>query len=202
LIGSEAGLSEPSELLLEACVAGDQQSWVALVKRYEKEVAGQMWRFSRERLVWEELVQDVFVELYYSLPRYRRTGVPFEHWLRRIATRVGYRYWKKAGRNRSVELHDQWHSTSPGPAESLEATDAARMLHDMLAKLPAADRLVLTLMYFEECDTHEIAQRTGWNRAMVKMRLVRARRKLKVIVEASELPNKFGMLVDGNAAVD
>jgi len=202
LIGFGGWVSEPSELLLEACVCGDQQSWAALVKRYEKQVARQMWRFSRDRLVWEELVQDVFVELYYSLPRYRRTGVPFEHWLRRIATRVGYRHWKRKGRERSVELHDQWQSAAPGPAESMEASDAARMLHELLAKLPAADRLVLTLMYFEECDTREIAKRTGWNRAMVKMRLMRARRKLKVIAEASELPNRFESLTHGNVAVD
>ena len=65
-----------------------------------------------------------------------------------------------------------------------------------------SDRLVLSLMYFEECDTRQIAEQTGWNRAVVKMRLVRARRKLKAIAEASELSQRFGSLVNGNAAVD
>ncbi len=195
-------MSEPTDLAIEACLGGDQRCWASLVKRYEKDVARQMWRFSRDRLVWEELVQDVFVELYYSLPRYRRTAVPFEHWLRRIATRVGYRYWKRKGRERGVELRDQWQSKSAGPVERLEVSDAARLLHELLAKLPAADRLVLTLMYFEECDTRQIAERTGWNRAMVKMRLVRARRKLRVIAEASEFSQHFRSLVNENAAVD
>jgi RNA polymerase sigma factor (sigma-70 family) len=195
-------VSEPTDLAIEACVGGDQRCWASLVKRYEKDVARQMWRFSRDRLVWEELIQDVFVELYYSLPRYRRTAVPFEHWLRRIATRVGYRYWKRKGREKGVELHDQWQSKSPGPVETLEVSDAARLLHQLLGELPAADRLVLTLMYFEECDTRQIAERTGWNRAMVKMRLVRARRKLRVIAEASEFSQYFGSLVNENAAVD
>lgn len=166
-------MSEPTELAIQACLSGDQRCWASLVKQYEKDVGRQMWRFSRDRVVWEELTQDVFVELFYSLPRYRRQGVPFEHWLRRIATRVGYRHWKRKGRERAVALHDQWQSAAPGPVESLEASDAARMLHELLAKLPAADRLVLSLMYFEECDTLQIAERTGWNRAVVKMRLVR-----------------------------
>ena len=130
-------MSEPTELAIEACLSGDQRCWASLVKRYEKDVGRQMWRFSRDPLVWEELIQDVFVELYYSLPRYRRHGVPFEHWLRRIATRVGYRHWKRQGREKSVELHDQWHSSAPGPAETLEASDAARLLHELLAKLRA-----------------------------------------------------------------
>ena len=195
-------MSDPTDLAIDACLAGDQRCWASLVKRYEKDVARQMWRFSRDRVVWEELIQDVFVELFYSLPRYRRTEVPFEHWLRRIATRVGYRHWKRQGRGKSVELRDQWESKSAGPVETLEASDAARLLHELLLKLPAADRLVLTLMYFEECDTREIAERTGWNRAMVKMRLVRARRKLRVIAEASEFPQHFGSLVNGNPAMD
>lgn len=195
-------MSEPTELAIEACLSGDQRCWASLVKRYEKDVGRQMWRFSRDPVVWEELIQDVFVELFYSLPRYRRHGVPFEHWLRRIATRVGYRHWKRQGREKGVELHDHWQSAAPGPVETLEASDAARLLHELLAKLPAADRLVLTLMYFEELDTRQIAERTGWNRAVVKMRLVRARRKLKAIADASGLPQRFGSLVNGNAVAD
>jgi RNA polymerase sigma factor (sigma-70 family) len=195
-------VSEPSELAIEACLAGDQRAWAALVKRFEKGVARQMWRFSRDKAVCEELMQDVFVELYYSLPRYRRHAVPFEHWLRCIATRVGYRYWKRQGRDRHTELADHWHSSAASPVQTLEASDAASLLHSLLAQLPTADRLVLTLMYFEECDTRQIAERTGWNRAMVKMRLVRARRKLKKIVDASPLRDHFVGVDDGNDELD
>jgi RNA polymerase sigma-70 factor (ECF subfamily) len=195
-------VSEPDELGIEACLAGDQRCWAALVKRFEKSVARQMWRFSRDPAVCEELMQDVFVELYYSLPRYRRHGVPFEHWLRCIATRVGYRHWKRQKRERGTELLDRWHSAAAGPDQTLEASDAASLLHTLLAQLPAADRLVLSLMYFEECDTQEIARRTGWNRAMVKMRLVRARRKLKKIVDASSLCDHFGSAEHGSPGLD
>ena len=43
-------------------------------------------------------------------------------------------------------------------------------------------RLILTLQYFEECDTREIASRTGWSRTLVKVRAFRARRKLKALL--------------------
>ena len=52
--------------------------------------------FSRQPAVAEEMVQDVFVEAYLSLRGFRGSA-PFAHWLQKIATRVGYRYWKRAG---------------------------------------------------------------------------------------------------------
>jgi DNA-directed RNA polymerase specialized sigma24 family protein len=47
-------------------------------------------------------------------------------------------------------------------------------------------------MYFEECDTREIADRTGWTRAMVKMRAYRGRRRLKAIAEQEHLLERLG----------
>src|SRR5580692_7865290 len=82
------------------CVAGHNDACARLFKRYEADVARQLWRFTRNRAVCEELVQEVFVEAYLSLKRYRPQSVPFLHWLRKITTRVGYRYWKNQSRQR------------------------------------------------------------------------------------------------------
>ena len=74
-----------------------EQAYARLVRRYQSEIADQMWRFSRQVSVAEELVQEVFVEAYFSLAKFRGQS-PLLHWLRRIATRVGYRYWKHEAR--------------------------------------------------------------------------------------------------------
>jgi hypothetical protein len=71
---------------------GDSDAYRRLIERHQEHVGRILWRFSRDRLVHEELVQDVFVEAYMSLSSYRAKA-PFAHWLSRIATRVGYRYW-------------------------------------------------------------------------------------------------------------
>jgi DNA-directed RNA polymerase specialized sigma24 family protein len=75
----------------QLCLAGDQTACARLFKRHEPDIARQMWRFSRDRGVCEELVQEALVQAYFSLGRYRPMKTPFVHWLRRIATRVGYR---------------------------------------------------------------------------------------------------------------
>ena len=46
---------------------------------------------------------------------------------------------------------------------------------------------MLTLMYFEDCSTREIADRTGWTLTVVKVRAHRARQKLKKLLEKAGL---------------
>ena len=167
---------------IAASLNGDGEAYARVVRHYQDQVAAQMWRFTRDPAVLEELVQDVFVEAYLSLKGFRGRA-PFLHWLRRVATRVGYRYWKSQVRKRDREevLRETSLNLATVP-EGLAPFEAAEALYGLLARLPPSDRLVLTLFYFAECDTNEIASRTGWNRTLVKVRLHRARKKLKALL--------------------
>jgi RNA polymerase sigma-70 factor (ECF subfamily) len=128
------------------------------------------------------------VEAYLSLHTYRRQA-PFSHWLARIATRVGYRFWKEKARQKEVQPFSlvEWDRIAEdGDAVgSLEANQAAELLHGLLEQLPPRDRLVLMLRYLEGCDVAETARRTGWTKTMVKVQALRARDKLKKLVERS-----------------
>lgn len=164
-------------------LAGNGEGFARLVRRYQDRVAGQMWRFTRDTVVLDQLVQDVFVEAYLSLRGFRGRA-PFLHWLRRIATRVGFRYWRS--RARTEDREESLKETNLNLAvasEKLAPSEAADTLYRLLGKLPPADRLVLTLFYFEDCDVKEISARSGWNRGLVKVRLHRARKKLKSLLE-------------------
>jgi RNA polymerase sigma-70 factor (ECF subfamily) len=165
---------------------GDPDAYRRLIERHQDHVGRILWRFSRNRGVHEELVQDVFVEAYLSLSGYR-SKAPFAHWLARIATRVGYRYWKEKARGWQAEPFDlrAWEeAVSDGRAGGSVAPDqAAELLHRLLEQMPPRDRLVLTLRYLDQCDVAETAQRTGWTRTMVKVQTLRARNKLRKLME-------------------
>ena len=77
------------------------------------------------------------------------------------------------------------------PAE-MEPSAAGAAVHALLSHLPPPERLVLTLMYFEECSVREIAERMGWTRPMVKMRAYRARRRLKAVAQREHLLERLG----------
>jgi RNA polymerase sigma-70 factor (ECF subfamily) len=159
---------------------GDSDAYRRLIERHQEYIGRVLWRFSRDRRVHEELVQDVFVEAYLSLDRYRGKA-PFIHWLSRIATRVGYSYWKQVARRKKRESFtlEEWDQLSFDSGENMDAGQAATLVHKLLGQLPPRDRLVLTLRYIEECDVAETAQRTGWTKSMVKVQTWRARNKLR-----------------------
>jgi len=184
-LGQAAEVEDHDRRDIQASLNGDQDAYGRLVDRYQQAVANLMWRFTRKHDELEELVQDVFVQAYFSLKSYRGEA-PWLHWLRRIGTRIGYRFWKARERRKSlVQLDDvSVYTTDP---DNLDAEEAAEALDGLLARLKPADRLVLTLQYLEQCSVKEIAHRTGWTIAMVKMRAYRARNRLRHIARQSGL---------------
>jgi RNA polymerase sigma-70 factor (ECF subfamily) len=174
---------------IAASLKGDGEAYRRLVVQYQNLIAGQMRRFSQDPLVLEELVQEVFVEAYLSLKSFRGKA-PFLHWLRTLATRTGYRYWKSQARRRrqEAELPDNLPEL-PADPDAFDRFEAEDMLFHLLAKLAPDERLVLTLFYFDDCETHEIAAQTGWTRAAVKVRLHRARNRLKEFLKDKEYEN-------------
>lgn len=168
---------------IASALRGDERAFARLVRRYETEIAKQMWRFTRDSAILEELVHDVFVEAYGSLTGYRGDA-PFLHWLRRVATRAGYHYWKREARERTRREALTVLARQPAP-ENPAPSEAAEFAFRALETLEPKDRLVLTLLYFEECDTSAIAERMGWSRTLVKVRAHRARQKLKIQLESA-----------------
>jgi RNA polymerase sigma-70 factor, ECF subfamily len=165
---------------------GDPEAYRRLIEHHQKHVSGILWRFSRDRAVHEELVQDVFVEAYMSLRSYREKA-PFSHWVSRIATRVGYRYWKQMARRRETESFTlaEWDRVPDESAEQMDPSEAASLVHRLLAQLRPRDRLVLTLRYLEGCDVAETARRTGWTKSMVKVQAARAKKRLEKLIAQS-----------------
>lgn len=163
---------------------GDDEAYKKLIERHQKMISSMMWRFSRDASVHEELVQDVFVQVFLSLHTFKQKS-PFTHWLCRIATRVGFRYWKTRAskkKTNTISLED-WDQAALAANENIEPDEAGEILHRMLSKLPPRDRLVLTLRYLEQKNINQTAEFVGWSVPMVKVQTWRAKNKLKKLFE-------------------
>lgn len=163
---------------------GNGEAYRRLIERHQAQVAAMMWRFSREPGVHEELVHDVFVEAFMSLSNYKAIG-PFSNWLARIATRVGYRYWRQMVKDRLSHsiTADEAYLIVTEPELTIEPKDAAELLHKLLQQLPPRDRLVLTLRFVDSHSVEKTAELTGWSHTMVKVQTWRAKQKLKKILK-------------------
>jgi RNA polymerase sigma-70 factor (ECF subfamily) len=170
-----------------AAVAGDRGAFARLIARHQAAIAGYLWRFTRDAGQCEELVHDVFVEAFVSLQSYRGRG-PLLHWLKRIATRVGYRFWRERSRRRVATVSlAEWDGAGQDDGAAENARAAAETVQAVLQRLPPRDRLVLTLLYLEEASVEQAAQLTGWSRTMVKVQAFRARAKLKKLLARDDL---------------
>lgn len=172
---------------IRASLAGDGEAYARLVARYQGAIASTMWRFTRDRGECEALVHEVFVEAYLSLRSYRGRAT-WLHWLRKIATRTGYRYWKSQAQwRRETKLPaEAWQRLAQQPVGDGDAHAAAETVYAVLALMKPRDRLVLTLMYLEECSVPEIAELSGWSQTMVKVQAYRARKRLRELIERLE----------------
>ncbi len=141
----------------------------------------------------EDLAQEVFLKLFSRLDRYEpRDGIPFEHWLSRLAVRTcldALRTERRRPQPADPPLSQaagEWLETlrRDDASPPIDEVLAARELVDaLLARLPPKDRLVLTLLDMEERSVTEVSAITGWSRTLVKVRAFRARRRLRAVVE-------------------
>jgi RNA polymerase sigma-70 factor (ECF subfamily) len=182
IMGSDSGVAEIDLRDIAVALDGGQDAYGRVVKRHQDAVSKWMWRFTRDRVILEELVQDVFIEAWVSLSRFKGESA-FRTWLFTIATRVGYRYWRKKAKDVALTTEAADRLMIDDGEKEITPSEAAEALYGLLSGLPPRDRLVLTLMYFEEMDTKEIARMTGWTRSMVKVQAYRARNKLRKLLE-------------------
>ncbi|MBI5832364.1 MAG: RNA polymerase sigma factor [Armatimonadetes bacterium] len=195
-VGSSVSMLEPPDLDardVRMSLGGDPDSFERLVRRHQAAIGRLMWRFARNAADQDELTQEVFVTAWTALRTWRGTG-SFERWLRRIAVRVGYAYWRRRGKDAARlefaetvdELVDQ--GAALVDRERHAADDAAReageLVHRLLARLSDRDRLVLTLLHLEGLSVAEIGEATGWSQSLVKVQAHRARARLKKLMEA------------------
>ncbi len=187
----------PGELDLERCLhqvrQGDQDAARALVDHLYPQVIRIVRSHLPRRSAEEDLAQEIFIKLFLRLDQYKaRTGVPFEHWVSRLAVRTCLDALRSERRRPELRWSDlsqeetAWldfmlseASTAPDTA----ASGAHEIVERLLAELEPQDRLVISLLDLQQRSLREIAELTGWSATLVKVRAFRARRKLMGIAE-------------------
>jgi RNA polymerase sigma-70 factor (ECF subfamily) len=189
----------PPDFDVQECVrrtvAGDPASARQLIEHLYPQVRRWVRNHLPRRESEEDLAQEVFLKLLQKLDSYQpRTGIPFEHWVSRLAVRTcldalraerSRPEWRMSdlGTGETGWLDYLFDQHQDATAPDMRDLDARAVVQRLLAQLSPADRLVLTLLDLEQKSTREIAEQTGWTRPMIKMRAMRARHKLKVIAQ-------------------
>ncbi|MEW6365463.1 MAG: RNA polymerase sigma factor [Acidobacteriota bacterium] len=182
---------ERDRRLAERVVEGDEAAFEELVGLHHRQVARISGRFFRRPELVEEVCQEVFVKAFIGMRTYRAEQ-PLEHWMARVTVNTCYdqlrqRRHEEMSLSQVVENPVDFYDRLPAPDGSPEAEfwgrEEGRMCAEqMLARLGATERLVLTLMVLEDLSVEEVSKLTGWSKANVKIRAFRARAKLRELL--------------------
>ena len=143
----------------------------------------------RDRAEAEDLTQEAFLRAYRGRDSLRDEGAQTS-WLYRIATHVCLdrlrQYARRAPMESETDLDqvDIPEADSPSVQETIERDEMSACVQDYLNRLPDSYRAVILLRDMHELTAAEIAQLLGESLATIKIRLHRARRKLRPALEA------------------
>ncbi|RYD93843.1 MAG: sigma-70 family RNA polymerase sigma factor [Sphingobacteriales bacterium] len=169
--------------LIDRVLRGDQQAYALLVTRYQSFVFTLALRYVKNREDAEEVAQDAFVKAYRALPDFRGQS-KFSTWLYTIATTSALtRLRKKELDTRSLDddtVFARANTLDGGlSANTIEAKSRTELVTRALRLLGPDDAHVLTLFYKGEQSLEEIAAILGIEANAAKVRLHRARTRLK-----------------------
>ena len=188
------GPSQPrDEEIVRRVIGGDIDAFESILVRHKDRVVDIVRKHVPYHEV-EETAHDVFVRAYQSLSTFEERS-PFKHWLSAIAVRACYDFWRKRYRSRELpmsslsEEHQKWlegvmQDRSDRSFDDRVSQEKAReLLAWALDRLSPEDRMVLELVYLEGRSGKEAADLLGWSVSNVKVRSLRARRKLRRLME-------------------
>ena len=171
--------------LINQILAGDENAFASLVKKYEKQVHALAWRKIGDFHIAEEIAQDTFLKVYQKLSTLK-DPYQFSGWLYVIATNL-CRAWLRKKRletepleDTEVESIEETYSRYVAEERTKVTVEAQReVVKKLLAKLKESERTVMTLHYFGEMTCEEISRFLGVSTSAIKLRLHRARQRLK-----------------------
>lgn len=179
---------EVDRKLVEAAQAGDRDALAELVRITHRSVYTQALRLVGNSEDAADVTQDVYLRVVRKLDGFRHEA-SFTTWLSRVTTNVAMSTLSRRSRRIAVEgaqAPEEVPDASTDPAERSETIALAARLDALVQALPDGQRKVLVLRDVYGLSTEEVATTMGLTAGAVKVRLFRARERLKEQLEALE----------------
>jgi RNA polymerase sigma-70 factor (ECF subfamily) len=170
--------------LVEAIAAGDKHALQVLYGRHHVKVYRFALRFLRDESTAEDMVSEVFIDVWRQADRFERR-CQVSTWLLAIARNKAF----TALRSRHAEaLDDTTAATLEDPANDpeleLQAKDRSNVLRRCLTQLSPEHREMIDLVYYHEKSINEVAEIVGIPLNTVKTRTFYARKRLSELLAA------------------
>lgn len=172
--------------LVDQCLRGDLSAERELFRREYGRVNALVYRVIGSVPDSEDLVQDVFVQVFRSLENYRGEG-RLNAWIDRVAVNVARQYLrKKKPATVQLELVPE-RSDERRADDQASAREGVRRLYAALGQMAPEPRLALTLHVIEGRPIAEVAELVGSSVTATKVRIWRARKQLEKLAGSDDV---------------
>ncbi|CAM3701308.1 RNA polymerase sigma factor [Mucilaginibacter galii] len=173
--------------LIEQTLAGNQSAYADLVKRHQRFVFTLALRFTKTREDAEEVAQDCFIKAYRSLQSFSGNS-KFTTWLYSIVYTTAMTFLRKRRLDTSsiddesnlIQVENRNAAFENNMAEN---KSRSYYVNQAIEQLMPDDAMIITLFYKGEQSLEEIAVALGIEPNNVKVKLFRARQRLKEKLE-------------------
>jgi len=181
---TRAYTAEDEETLRRAA-AGDAAAFRDVFVRHKNDVARLVYRMLSAPADLEDVVQEVFVQVFRSLKDFRGQS-KFSTWLHRVTVNVVLMH-RRSARSRPVLTEEApsdlvADDRQPLPDEEAERLERMRAFQRLLSRLAEKKRVVFVLHELEGMPPNEIADVVGAPVLTVRTRLFYARRELEAML--------------------
>src|ERR671932_2604412 len=190
-------MGEPSPALVARAQAGEGEALAELVRSQQTYAYSIAMSIMHNPADAADMTQEAFIRLLRSLGTYR-AETKFTTWLYRLVTNICLDGLRRRGR--PVESLDMPLADDEGPSsgerladndrwthpdEQVELRESAAEVRAALARLPTAQRVALTLHYFQDMRYEDIAETMGLPLNTVKSHIRRGKERMAVLLQAA-----------------
>ncbi|MDD3052876.1 MAG: RNA polymerase sigma factor [Endomicrobiia bacterium] len=183
--------------IIEKILAGQENLFRHIIDRYKDKVFSIIFSFCGYTSDCEDIVQSVFIKIFYSLKKFKFES-SFSTWMYRIVINESINFAKKRN-NKIISLQEKISSDDDQEIIDFIKSDdniekkaieqeTQKLVQNTLIKLKNNYKIVLTLRDIENFSYEEISQMMNVSVDTVKIWLFRARKKMReILIQGDQL---------------
>ena len=175
--------------LIRAVKAGETGAFQSLVEQYQDRVINTCYGFVRDREDAKDIAQEVFIEIYQSLEKFREEA-KLSTWIYRISVTKSLDFLRRKNRKKRMGQFKKLFNiddvaerieqpSGNNPDKNMEARERAQILHQAMDRLPENQKIAITLSKYEGFSNKEISEIMNTSVSSVESLIHRAKVNLK-----------------------
>jgi len=179
---------QSDRILIDKILEGDQFAFKELVEKYQTMVINTCIGFLHDKQDAEDIAQEVFIEVFYSLRKFRQEA-KLTTWMYRIAVNKSLNFLRSKKRTQWIQSFEDVFGMSRqdqkqpaemrNPATDMEMQEEATLIHNAINSLSENQRIAFTLNKYDDLPYSEIAEIMGVSLSSVESLIHRAKMNLQ-----------------------